>query len=117
MEENFVFGHTLQFGHQKKVQLGYLKLFAIWGCLKLVTLLLIVIHQANIFLSKFGSKTIAITANGVLVGKIHFFAYFWVKNASKSKIWGLPEACHISFISNTSVNHIYAKIRVKNHCQ
>jgi hypothetical protein len=30
-------------------------------------------------------KPLHLAANGVLVEKIHFFAYFWVKNASKSK--------------------------------
>jgi len=63
-----------------------------------------------------GQKALPLPANGVLVEKIHFFAYFWVKKASKSKIWGLPEACHISFICYISVIHIFAKIWVKNHC-
>jgi hypothetical protein len=63
-----------------------------------------------------GQKPLPLPANGVLVEKIHFFAYFWVKNASKSKFWGLPEACHISFFRYISVIHIFAKIWVENHC-
>ena len=68
------------------------------------------------FCQNLGQKPLPLPANGVLVEKIHFFAYFWVKNASKSKIWGLPEACHISFFRYISVIHIFAKIWVENHC-
>ena len=86
-------------------------------CLRLATFLLFVIYQLFIFLPKFGSKTIAITCEWSFSGKNPlFFAYFWVKKASKSKIWGLPEACHISFICYISVIHIFTKIWVKNHC-
>ena len=42
--------------------------------------------SSNIFLSKFGSKTIAFSCQWSFSGKNPlFFAYFWVKNASKSK--------------------------------
>ena len=68
------------------------------------------------FCQNLGQKPLPLPANGVLVEKIHFFAYFWVKNASKSKFWGLPEACHISFFRYISVIHIFAKIWVENHC-
>ena len=62
------------------------------GCLKLATFLLFLIHQLNIFLPNFGSKSLPLAANGVLVEKNPLFCLilgFW--KASILRIFGLPE--------------------------
>ena len=61
-------------------------------CLRLATFLLCVIYQLSIFLPNFGSKSLPLAANGVLVEKNPLFCLilgFW--KASLLRIFGLPE--------------------------